>query len=171
MQNAFLKYAVMILILLAGCNSDYHTKKWAENNLKDKPAIALINNFVNLGYAENRGMVFGAFNSRKPRLMNTALIIIRILILCILSACIITFRKRPIFFLLPFMFFWIGATGNLIDVFKYGYVVDFIHIHAGNFLNWPFYFNLADAYIVTGVFLFIIKDVPLLRQMRNPLKG
>ena len=61
-------------------------------------------------------------------------------------------------FLLPFLFFWIGALGNLIDPFKYGYVVDFIHIQAGDFLNWPFYFNLADAYITIGVFLILFKE-------------
>lgn len=43
-----------------------------------------------------------------------------------------------------------GATGNLIDRFNYGYVVDFISI--GNF---PV-FNLADAYISVSVFLLIL---------------
>ena len=49
------------------------------------------------------------------------------------------------FFCLFFSFF-VGAAGNLIDPFLYGYVVDFIHIKAGNVLNWPFYFNVAGTY-------------------------
>lgn len=43
-----------------------------------------------------------------------------------------------------------GATGNLIDRFNYGYVIDFI-----SFLNFPV-FNLADAYISVSVFLLIL---------------
>jgi signal peptidase II len=50
-----------------------------------------------------------------------------------------------------------GAIGNLIAPFLYGYVVDFIHIQAGNVLNWPFYFNLADAFITIGMILLIIQ--------------
>jgi signal peptidase II len=43
-----------------------------------------------------------------------------------------------------------GATGNLIDRFNYGYVIDFISIW-----NFPV-FNLADAYISVSVFLLIL---------------
>ncbi len=42
-----------------------------------------------------------------------------------------------------------GAVGNIIDRVRFGYVVDFIHLHAG---PWSFYvFNVADAAITAGV--------------------
>ena len=69
------------------------------------------------------------------------------------------YRKRSFLFLFPLLLLSIGAAGNLIDPFKYGYVVDFIHIHAGNILNWPFYFNMADAYITIGVFIMLLKEI------------
>ena len=42
-----------------------------------------------------------------------------------------------------------GAVGNVIDRFRFGAVVDFIHAHA---FGWSWYvFNVADAAIVCGV--------------------
>lgn len=47
-----------------------------------------------------------------------------------------------------------GATGNLIDRFIHGAVVDFIHLHA---MGYSFYvFNVADSAITIGVALLII---------------
>lgn len=40
-----------------------------------------------------------------------------------------------------------GAIGNVIDRFRLGYVIDFIKVYF-----WPI-FNLADVWIVVGVFL------------------
>jgi signal peptidase II len=42
-----------------------------------------------------------------------------------------------------------GALGNIVDRIRFGYVVDFVHLHAG---QWSFYvFNVADAAITIGV--------------------
>lgn len=42
-----------------------------------------------------------------------------------------------------------GALGNIVDRIRFGYVVDFVHLHAG---QWSFYvFNVADAAISAGV--------------------
>ncbi len=44
-----------------------------------------------------------------------------------------------------------GALGNVADRFRYGRVVDFIHLHWGAFDPFPFVFNLGDSAIVLGV--------------------
>jgi signal peptidase II len=42
-----------------------------------------------------------------------------------------------------------GAVGNITDRVRFGWVVDFIHLHVG---GWSWYvFNIADAAIVCGV--------------------
>jgi signal peptidase II len=156
MSSGIIKYGIIILLILGGCAADFHSKKWADSNLKGKPTLTILNNFVDLGFAENRGMVFGILNGKIPQLSQTILIIIRILILIGLTIFIWISKKRAILYLLPFILFWAGAIGNLIDPFTYGYVVDFIHIKIGNLLNWPFYFNLADAYVTIGIILFLI---------------
>lgn len=48
-----------------------------------------------------------------------------------------------------------GALGNIVDRIRFGYVVDFIHLHAG---SWSFYvFNVADAAITTGVVILLFR--------------
>lgn len=47
-----------------------------------------------------------------------------------------------------------GAVGNLIDRVRYGYVVDFVDFHIG---NWHFAtFNIADAAISIGAVMLLI---------------
>ena len=48
-----------------------------------------------------------------------------------------------------------GALGNIVDRVRLGYVVDFVHLHAG---EWDFYvFNVADAAITIGVALLLLR--------------
>jgi len=101
-----------------------------------------------------------------PHLSQILFICVRILILIALSVFIWFKRKGSLFFIFPFLLIWAGALGNLVDSFNYGYVVDFIHIQFGNLLNWPFYFNLADAFVTIGVGLILIKEI--IRSYRAP---
>jgi signal peptidase II len=45
-----------------------------------------------------------------------------------------------------------GAVGNLVDRIRFGIVVDFLDLYAGE-LHWPA-FNVADSAISVGVFIF-----------------
>lgn len=166
MKKSWFNYSFILLIMLVGFASDYNSKKWAENNLKNKPAITVVKNFIDLGYTENRGMVFGVLNNKMPQLSQIVIIGVRILILIALSVLIWFKRKGSLLFIFPFLLIWAGAIGNLIDSFQYGYVVDFIHIQLGDLLNWPFYFNLADAYVTIGVCLILVEEI--IRSYRTP---
>jgi signal peptidase II len=155
-KRRFLHYAAILLVMLGGCSADFHTKKWANSALNDGRSITVIKEFIDLGFSENRGMVFGILNGHMPRYSRTILTFFRVLILLGLMGFIWINRNKRFLFLLPFLLFWAGAIGNLIDPFLYGYVVDFIHIRAGGIINWPFYFNLADAYVTVGMALFLL---------------
>jgi signal peptidase II len=156
MQRRFLKYAAILLVMLGGCGADFHAKKWANSAMKDGQSITVVKNFIELGFSENRGMIFGILNGQMPQQSGKILTVFRVIILLGLMGFIWINRNKRFLFLLPFLLFWAGAIGNLIDPFLYGYVVDFIHIHAGGILNWPFYFNLADAYVTIGMVLFLL---------------
>ena len=74
-------------------------------------------------------------------------------IVCVwLSALIWQHRSER---LVPFSFSLVvgGATGNVIDRFVHGKVVDFLSFHWGEHY-WPA-FNIADAAICLGVFLML----------------
>lgn len=48
-----------------------------------------------------------------------------------------------------------GALGNILDRIRFGYVVDFVHLH---WHDWNFYvFNVADAAISMGVILLLVR--------------
>jgi signal peptidase II len=47
-----------------------------------------------------------------------------------------------------------GASGNLLDRFRYGEVVDWLHVKLWNDWSWPD-FNFADSFVVVGVALLI----------------
>jgi lipoprotein signal peptidase len=54
---------------------------------------------------------------------------------------------------------------NVIDRLRYGWVVDFIHAHIG---DWSWYvFNVADAAIVCGVALLVVEG----QFRRRPAEG
>ena len=91
--------------------------------------------------------------------------VVRAAILVGVTVFIALNRARPLLFLLPFLLIWAGAIGNLIDAFTYGYVVDFIHLRLGRLVDWPFLFNLADAYVCVGVSLLLLRAA--LADLRN----
>lgn len=149
-------YATILLLMLAATHADFHTKKWAETRLKGKPGIVVVNGLLDLGHSENRGMVFGIMNGKMADPARNILVAVRIILLIGLTVFIVAYRKRGLLFLMPFILFWSGALGNLIDPFIYGYVVDFIHLRLGRVLDWPFFFNLADAYVTVGMGILLI---------------
>lgn len=58
-----------------------------------------------------------------------------------------------------------GITGNVIDRFRLGSVVDFLDFHIGEH-HWPA-FNVADSAICCGVALYIIVSISAERRAQN----
>lgn len=60
-----------------------------------------------------------------------------------------------------------GALGNIVDRARFGYVVDFLDLHFGEFR--PFMiFNVADAAITLGVVLLLARSLLLREKPANP---
>ena len=60
-----------------------------------------------------------------------------------------------------------GALGNIVDRARFGYVVDFLDLHFGEFR--PFMvFNVADAAIVCGVVLLLARSLLLRDKPAKP---
>ena len=61
-----------------------------------------------------------------------------------------------------------GALGNIVDRIRFGYVVDFLDLHIGEWR--PFLvFNVADAAITIGVLLLLVRAL-LMRDGKAPKK-
>lgn len=121
--------------------------------------ISIVDDLVELNYAENCGAAFGMLRSApawaRHGVFGTAAILASIALLWMFA----TGRGGAAFaWAVPFIVS--GALGNLADRVRLGYVVDFIRVYWSEpiaFLGtqWPT-FNIADATITIGVVLLLI---------------
>jgi len=146
-------YILAVVILV----SDQIAKILAVAFLKDAPPVPLIPGLFNLYYQENTGGAFSVLESHT-------------LFLTVFSAAaaigiIYWHRTLPRHERLAQAALGLilgGATGNLVDRFRFGYVVDFFHAYWRDY-HWPV-FNLADSAICVGVALFLVAG---LRQAKT----
>lgn len=145
-----------VAYLVAACGIylvDQVTKAWAVRALRRTGETrTLIDGFLDLTYAENPGVAFGQLQDGGSfgRWFFVALAIAAILAVLfyffrtprtddrVLGACALLLA---------------GIAGNVTDRARFGYVIDFIHVHYRSF-NWPV-FNVADMSICAGAFLLI----------------
>lgn len=102
--------------------------------------------FLSLVYVENTGSAFGMFRS----LGNAFFITISIVAVAFIGFLIYREPANR----LAYSLLIAGALGNMTDRVIYGYVVDFIDLHIGNY-HW-YAFNVADASLTVGMVLLIV---------------
>lgn len=139
--------AVLAAILLM---FDQYTKYLAINRLKGKPAFVLFDGVLELQYLENRGSAFGMLQNQKFFILFVGIIFLMVILFFLLK---LPEKRRYVQVHLLLSVIIAGGTGNMIDRFRFDYVVDFISFVL---INFPI-FNVADIYIVLGtLFLFIL---------------
>lgn len=98
---------------------------------------------VSINVISNTGSAWGLFREW-PRL----LLVARSLALAFLSYLLLAGRVRRDW-QIPLVLVIAGAAGNIVDVVRYGAVIDFLHVRFG---EWSFpLFNVADSAICLGV--------------------
>ena len=145
-----------MFIFIIGLTADIVTKQFAKTEIKNQSTITIINGFLEFSYVENRGMVFGALNNQSTDLKRYALTALTIISIIIILTIIWRIRELPFLYHLPFFMIFSGAIGNLIDRLRFGYVVDFIHMHWQEKLDYPWLYNIADAFIVVGILILAV---------------
>ena len=129
---------------------DQVTKAWAVRTLRVTDDLTLIRGFLDLVYTENRGIAFGQLQQLGAlgRWFFVALAV------AAAFAVIFYFFRTPRTddrILGACALLLAGIAGNLTDRVRFGYVIDFILLHAGSY-HWPT-FNVADASICLGALL------------------
>jgi signal peptidase II len=116
------------------------------------PQIPLIGRYLTLYYIRNRGAAFSMFDTNGPILI--ALIAVAVIVIVYLYLRML--NTGSLLYKLIFGLIIGGATGNLLDRFIHGSVVDFIWFQIPQ-INFNFaIFNLADAAISVGVVLLFV---------------
>lgn len=110
-------------------------------------SITLLDKFIYITKVYNTGVSFSMLSGKR-----VIIILINIIVLVFLYFYMNKFKnnKRNIY---AFGLVCGGLLGNLLDRIMYGHVIDFIDIHIFGY-DYPV-FNLADSFIVIGIFLLI----------------
>lgn len=116
------------------------------------PQVPLIGPYLTLYYIRNQGAAFSMFDSNGPVLI--ALIAVAVIVIVYLYLRML--NTGSLLYKLIFGLIIGGATGNLLDRFIHGSVVDFVWFQIPQ-IGFSFaIFNLADAAISVGVVLLFV---------------
>lgn len=126
---------------------DMLSKFIIDNFLALNKSIIIINNFFKLTKVYNYGASFSILTGYQIILIILAIIILGILFVY-QNKFKINMRNT-----LAFSLLYAGIIGNLINRIFLGYVIDFFDFKIFNY-NYPV-FNLADIFIVIGMFLIV----------------
>lgn len=152
MTMSLSRYCMWLAIVAVIVGLDLWTKSLASAHLvlyRPEP----VTSWFNLTLAHNSGAAFSFLASAggwQRWFFSAAAVLISAVLLVWLARQPTPARLLPTALVLVLG----GAIGNLIDRLRFGYVVDFIDLHAAGW-HWPA-FNLADAAIVLGVILLLI---------------
>jgi signal peptidase II len=134
-----------------------------------KPAIVLIEDYLELRYAENCGAAFGVLN-HGPSWVRLALFAPAAIAATLGLLWLFLTGYGGTLFAVSVPLIASGALGNLIDRFRFGYVVDFIRFHVRDAFVYPT-FNVADCTITVGVALLLIEGFIAPRTNRASASG
>lgn len=143
---------IIIIISIILLCIDQISKLLVVNLLTKTNSITIIKNFFYLTYINNDGAAFSILVGKRIFLILIALLVIVMLIRYI--------KKNNIQNKLELVSISLiigGSLGNLMDRLVRGYVIDFLDFKLFNY-NFPI-FNLADTFIVIGVFLLLLKEI------------
>ena len=152
-------FAALIVLL------DQFTKYAVFLHVKPIASYAVIPGFFNLSYVENQGAAWGMLAGRQLFLIAFSVVTLGFLI----------WIRRQLFeplwgSALTMSLLFGGVVGNLIDRVRLNYVIDFLDFHWRQAYHFPS-FNIADASICCGVFLFIATQWYQDRKREVEVKG
>jgi signal peptidase II len=141
---------------------DQWTKNLVRARLPRDGFIPVIDGYFDIRYIQNTGAAWGMLEG-----LSHWLVVFSVVML----VAVIGFRRHlmdhRVISRVALACIIAGIIGNLIDRVRLGFVVDFLHFHAGAY-QFPA-FNVADASICTGAGLFMLAQaLPLRGQPAGP---
>lgn len=131
---------------------DLITKEWASAALTLHRPVEVLP-FVNLTLVHNPGAAFGILTDAGDW-VRWFFIVLTIAIALFIGWWLARGARGKVELSAALSLILAGAIGNLVDRVRFGYVVDFLDIHAFGW-HWPA-FNVADAAITCGAILLIV---------------
>jgi signal peptidase II len=154
MTDARLRQAVLVALLVVAV--DQVTKAIVERTMTLHESIPILPGF-SLTYVRNTGAAFGMLSGAPAGLRLPLFVLVTVVAVWALVSYL---RAAPA---QRWMLLWAlggilgGAVGNFICRVRYGEVVDFFHLHWGEW-SWPM-FNIADSAITVGVVIVLLESL------------
>lgn len=130
---------------------DIWTKSLVLARIQLHEAIPVIPNFFQLVHVRNTGAAFGLGANASSKLVPILLNVGAIAVFCVVVVYALRTAVTDRLLQTGLHLILGGAIGNLLDRFRFGYVVDFLDVYIGRH-HWPA-FNVADSAICIGIAL------------------
>ena len=146
-------YALLIILYVLLVFLDQITKQimFVLSNGNIGYSIDVIGEFFKLTYIENHGGIFGLFQGN----ILVFTVVSTILIAYLLYTEWNNFLKTKYINKVAIVFIAAGATGNMLDRYFRGFVIDMIDFRG----IWGFIFNVADMWIHIGIYILIYVSI------------
>ena len=147
LQYLVISAAVIIL--------DLWTKSLVLARIDLHEAIPIVPNFFQLVHVRNSGAAFGIGANASSEIVPIFLNVGAIAVFCVVVVYALRSAVTDRLLQVGLHLILGGAIGNLIDRFRFGWVVDFLDVYAtwgGREHHWPA-FNVADSAICIGIVL------------------
>jgi signal peptidase II len=146
-----LHYVVLSFVIIV---LDAVTKWLVSANISLHDAVTVVPNLFSIVHVRNTGAAFGiganAESQVVPLLLNSGAILVFLIVVAYALRTPLTDRTLQVGLHLILG----GAIGNLVDRFRFGYVVDFLDFYVRDH-HWPA-FNVADSAICIGIALLFL---------------
>jgi signal peptidase II len=154
MNDPRLRVAVLIALLVIVL--DQLTKSIVERSMTLYETIPIVPGFFSLTYVRNTGAAFGLLSGAPAGLRIPLFVLVTVAALWALVSYLraAPAHRRVLVWALGGILG--GAVGNFICRMRYGEVVDFFHLHWGEW-SWPM-FNIADSAITVGVVIVLLES-------------
>ena len=159
------KMITLLLIVTVSIASDQISKYLAITYLKGQPSLEFFFGTVLLIYAENTG-AFGSLGSDwSPGIKKLFFNYLPVAFFIYITFSLFKNTKTTKREFWGYCFILGGGTGNLIDRFLFGYVVDFMYMGIGKIgTN---IFNIADVLLMGGMFILIYDQYQISRSNKK----
>ena len=144
-------YIALSLVIIV---ADAVTKWLVSAHIALHDAITIVPDIFSIVHVRNTGAAFGiganAESHFVPLLLNSGAILVFLIVVAYALRTPLTDRSLQVGLHLILG----GAIGNLVDRFRFGYVVDFLDLYVRDH-HWPA-FNVADSAICIGIALLFL---------------
>lgn len=167
MKRFWILFLLMVVLIVV----DQVTKSAIVSRFFYGETYKVIPGFFSLAYVKNTGAAFG-FGQGGPEWFRQVFFLGLPVIFCgWVFYMLIKSLKGPVYMSLAYALIIAGATGNLIDRFQLGFVVDMFMFYWQKEENHFHVFNVADSCVTIAAFLLIFDFFKNQKSKNLPVEG